>query len=138
MSAEVAHAAVHEAVVEADVDVRVDGAREHDAVAGVDLVVGARLARSRQRDDQLVLDQHVRLACAVGRDHEAAADGERAAHAAAPGTGWARRNASSSSASPVLSCSGGRAWPIAASAAANALRWRPPASSPAHVTSTTA
>ena len=73
------------------------------------------------RGDQLALDQHVGLAGAAGRDHEAAADGERRAHAAAPGTGWARRNASSASASPVLPCSGGRPWPIAASAAAERL-----------------
>src|SRR5216110_1269021 len=62
---------------------------------------------------------------------EAAADGELRGHAAAPGTGWARRNASSASTSPLLSCSGGNSWPIAASATANAARWTAPASSPA-------
>ena len=117
--------------------VRVDRAREHDAAAGVDLVEPARLARRRQRGDLLALDDDVGLAGAVRRDDEAAADDERRAHPAAAGTGWARRNASSASASPVLRYSGGRAWPIALSAAASALRWRVAAASRARQSAST-
>ena len=118
-------------------DVRVDGTREDDAAARVDLVRRAHRVRLRQRHDDPVLDDDVCLARAVRRHHQAAAHGERAAHAVAPGTGWERRNSSSASASPSLECSGGRPWPMAASAAASAARWRGPSASPARVTSTT-
>ena len=115
--------AVHQPVIEADVHVRVDGAGEHDAPARIDLVAPRAAPGAVTAAISLALDHHVRVAFAVRRDHQAAADDERRAHP--PGGGHGLGSAGRPPGHPRRRCSrysGGSPWPIALSAAASALR----------------